>query len=1054
MELLINTKLYKGLNSAQKMPGTLELFSEFKYSPAMTNGGQKIATVRNRKIRRAIYLLLVMLYFSVPAHAKYGGGTGEPDDPYQIATAEQLISIGSEESDPQLLYKHFILLNNIDLDPNLPGGQVFDRAVIPKFSGTFDGNGFIISNLTIVGDSNLGLFGKIKEGAQINHLNIADASVVGTGDRIGILSGSNGDNSRIGGRIIGCFVSGKVRGDRYVGGLVGWNKGSVLNCFSAGISDGSEYVGGLIGNNEGSYYNLSYGTVLNSYSTTIVSGGKHAGGLVGCNAFGSILNCYNSSPVSGGTNIGGLIGFNRGTILNCYSNGMVSGNVFVGGLVGRNNGYYNITSSFWDMETSGQVESAGGIGLTTDKMKDITTYKDAGWDFWGERENGLHEIWTISEDSDYPVLSIFHGFEPPKLSGDGTLDFPYLISSASELGAVLHYKPDAFYQMTTDIDLSGITWSISLIPELSGSFDGQGLTIRNLSIVGDRGLGLIGTLMPGAEVRNLGVTNAKIDGTGNFIGIISGYNNWGTVLNCYSTGTAMGDENVGGLIGENFFGKVINSYSASTLRGEILVGGLVGYNTSGKVTNSYSICSVSGERIVGGLVGYNAEGNILNCYNAGPASGEKTIGGLVGWNRGQVLNCYSNGMVSGNINVGGLVGSESEADNSFWDIETSGQLESVGGTGLVTAAMQDITTYLNAGWDFIDETENSIEDIWFMPEQDYPHLTWELLDFSQRININYVDKRIGRIIRVEGRTQLGDIFCTLMGCINNPCCNRCWSSLILNSTEGQLHLIGEDINCTGTECGVTCSPVQAGRLYVIEGILRDPMTLEVIDYDEIPNIGADFILVDDFEGYNDIDPEHPESNRIWMTWIDGFDSITNGSIVDSSSVKERLLWIVISHSGIRSMCLYYDNSNPAYISEATANVDNLIIGRDWTIEGVGVLSLWFKGDSSNAVEPMYVALANDNGTTAVIYHYNPEVAMIDTWMEYRIDLQLFANQGVDLTNVNTVSIGFGDKNNPQPGGRGEMWFDDIRLYRPVPIEPELPPVWPWPVPIEPELPPF
>jgi hypothetical protein len=51
-------------------------------------------------------------------------------------------------------------------------------------------------------------------------------------------------------------------------------------------------------------------------------------------------------------------------------------------------------------------------------------------------------------------------------------------------------------------------------------------------------------------------------------------------------------------------------------------------------------------------------------------------------------------------------------------------------------------------------------------------------------------------------------------------------------------------------------------------------------------------------------------------------------------------------------------------------------------------------------------------------------------MEWRIDLQAFADQGVDLTNVNTIALGFGDRNNPKPGGKGLMFFDDIRLYRP------------------------
>jgi hypothetical protein len=74
---------------------------------------------------------------------------------------------------------------------------------------------------------------------------------------------------------------------------------------------------------------------------------------------------------------------------------------------------------------------------------------------------------------------------------------------------------------------------------------------------------------------------------------------------------------------------------------------------------------------------------------------------------------------------------------------------------------------------------------------------------------------------------------------------------------------------------------------------------------------------------------------------------------------------------------------------------------------------------------MYVAL---NGN-AVVFHDNPNAAQIDTWTQWNIDLQGFADQGVNLANVNTIAIGFGDKKNPQPGGSGTAYFDDIRLYR-------------------------
>jgi len=130
----------------------------------------------------------------------------------------------------------------------------------------------------------------------------------------------------------------------------------------------------------------------------------------------------------------------------------------------------------------------------------------------------------------------------------------------------------------------------------------------------------------------------------------------------------------------------------------------------------------------------------------------------------------------------------------------------------------------------------------------------------------------------------------------------------------------------------------------------------------------------------------------------------------------------IVHGGSQSMPLYYDN-NFMY-SEAAMT---LVSVRDWTEEGVGVLSLWFYGDTSNAAERIYVAL-NDS---AVVYHDNPDAALIDTWTEWTIDLQEFAAQGVNLANVNTISIGFGDKNNLQAGGSGMVLFDDIRLYRPA-----------------------
>jgi hypothetical protein len=121
--------------------------------------------------------------------------------------------------------------------------------------------------------------------------------------------------------------------------------------------------------------------------------------------------------------------------------------------------------------------------------------------------------------------------------------------------------------------------------------------------------------------------------------------------------------------------------------------------------------------------------------------------------------------------------------------------------------------------------------------------------------------------------------------------------------------------------------------------------------------------------------------------------------------------------------LAFTSHNTGVIGEAQFS-DVTTIGSvsplTWTQEAIGVEM------ASNDPEPLYVAL---NGN-AVVQHDNPNAALISDWTEWRIDLMGFADQGINLANVNTITIGFGDKKNPLPGGSGSAYFDDIRLYRP------------------------
>ncbi len=183
---------------------------------------------------------------------------------------------------------------------------------------------------------------------------------------------------------------------------------------------------------------------------------------------------------------------------------------------------------------------------------------------------------------------------------------------------------------------------------------------------------------------------------------------------------------------------------------------------------------------------------------------------------------------------------------------------------------------------------------------------------------------------------------------------------------------------------------------------------------------ADFLLVDDFEAYNDVDPPDPNSNRIFDKWADGFGTTTNGALVGNELPPYAGRTVV--HSGAQAMPYSYDNNLKT--SEATLT---LVYPRDWTEQGVAQLSLWFRGDSANAAERMFVAA----GGNAVVYHDDLSATQIGAWTEWVIDLSAFGGFGIDLTNVNTITIGIGTKNpgGPGPGGAGTMYFDDIRLVR-------------------------
>jgi len=581
---------------------------------------------------RTALVTLMMCVLALPVNAKYSGGTGEPNDPYQIATAADLIALGETPEDYD---KHFILTGDIDLDPNLPGRKVFDKAVIAPdntpggwplggawFTGVFDGKGHTVAHLTITGDSYLGLFGGLSSafGGSVKNLGAVDVRITGSGAS----------------------------------------------------------VGGLVGETSG-------GTVTQCYTTGTVSGGSYVGGLIGYHQDDVVTHCYSTVTVSGNSFVGGLIGYClQGAAIRCYSAGAVSGIKSVGGLIGGKNNKVTVKGCFWDVQVSGQVTSTGGEGKTTLQMRDMRTYQEAGWDFLG-REDGLHEVWEMPQGG-YPVLAIFSGYTRPQLAGAGTAEDPYVIADSAELGAMIYYSPDGHYRVGASIDLAGIHWRVPVILTFAGKLDGNGHTISGLTITGEDYLGLFGTLEDGAEVRDLGLVDVNVAGSGDWVGGVAGWND-GDVIQCFSTGTVSGKDHVGGIAGWNYGGNIARSYSTAAATGDKYVGGLVGRNSMS--------CDIEVNCL---------GGNITQCYSTGTVKGNSLVGGLVGENY-DVVDRSDAGRIT----------------SSFWDIETSGQATSAGGTGRTTAEMRDPDTFIAAGWDLAPH------DIWFEPEGGgYPILWWQL----------------------------------------------------------------------------------------------------------------------------------------------------------------------------------------------------------------------------------------------------------------------------------------------------------------------------------------
>jgi len=588
-----------------------------------------------------------------------------------------------------------------------------------------------------------------------------------TGDQwVGGLAGGNW------GTVSNSYSTGSVTGIGNVGGLAGGDWGTVSNSYSTGRVTGRWCVGGLVGWNH-------HGTVRSSYSTGRVTGEGSVGGLVGGHSDGTVSNSYYNydEVLVNGRNIISIGALSNEDFDQWLANGKF---LDVNERLSKENGYYmiNSVSDFKELLAFGQDSSlkfrlnndlnlgndanfyipylAGEFDGNGHKIRNLSFQSDRvtqvglfGYlasggvvtgvsaenvnitgngivgGLVGENDGTVSNSYSTGRVAGYwsvgglvgwigwnggTVSNSYYNYDEVLINGRNIIttgalsngDFDqwldndkfldvnerlaqedgyYLINDVSDFKQLLAFgqNPSLKFRLKNDLNLGN--YPNLYIPYLAGEFDGNGRKISSLRLNFDfvAQVGLFGYLASSGKVNQVGVENVNI--------------------------TVTGDRHVGGLTGSSD-GTVTNSYSTGSVTGTSNVGGLAGWN-KGTVSNSYSTSSVTSSGWhVGGLVGWNYE------------------------NEGTVSNSYSTGSVTSGRGIGGLVGTNYNVvsvSSSFWDIETSGQATSDGGTGKTTAQMQSIATFIL--WDIVAVGglgERNLAYIWNIVDgETYPFLSWQ-----------------------------------------------------------------------------------------------------------------------------------------------------------------------------------------------------------------------------------------------------------------------------------------------------------------------------------------
>lgn len=625
---------------------------------------------------------------------RFAGGDGTAENPYLVQNSGSLLMVQDNRT------AHFRQTAHIDISDMvwLTIGRANNDA--DAFTGSYDGDGFEIRGLRTNNSFYMGLFGYTRN-ATLRNIHIRNMNLLGSHISGGLAAETWNTT------IEDCSVVGNFTHSTnfYFGGLVGQTTGttSITRCWTDVNMNGTGriYIGGLVGSH-GASGNIIESFAIGNVANNNTNANLEMGGLVGRITNGQIINCYATGNVTSQQNnnmVGGLVGSTSRNIINSYSTGaVVSAGDEVGGLIGRRTGGAQ-TTSYWNTESSGLGESAGGTGLDTIEMLDIDSYE--GWDFGDEEERG---IWS-KDDNSYPYLS-YEGDEAPEhvipspimppsnVQAEVGEDRDRLIITWDEpsLGEPVGYhvyrngvriNPQMIEELEfTDTNVELWTWynyQVSAVYEVDGElvestrsgvlramiddFAGGTGTADDPYLIENRPQleGMRFTLNAHYRLEaDIDLSEAAWSPIGNsstdrFVGTLNGNGHVISGLNINTGSSYQGLFGYTGSTGTTTLNNVI--LEDVNIQGGSYIGALVGRaDGTTNITNCHSSGTIRGASYVGGLTGYYSGTMNRGSSSATIIGTGSQVGGIIGDSWGTLWDCHATGNVTGLDLVGGLAG--------------------------------------------------------------------------------------------------------------------------------------------------------------------------------------------------------------------------------------------------------------------------------------------------------------------------------------------------------------------------------------------------------------